>query len=306
MVTLETNLHLTKGQASDLLSAWLGTGVTCTEMTPLEGGMLNTVLRLMFDRAPHTAVIKLNGEGKTFNTESRALRHMWARDFCCPEVYLDGVAGGVCPYAFLLLETLPGVHMGRAGLDDKDRDRVERELAEALVQLHTHTRERFGAVDEQGVLDWRAAFMPALREVRVSQEVTSRLPAAALDRVDLAIEVGDTLLADHGVPTLIHGDIWEANVMVVNDDDGWHLSGLIDPSAQYGDVEMELAYLRSFHAPWTAFFDTYTALRPMRKGYELRWLVYWLRTYLVHVYYFEDAHYREAVGWAADEILSRA
>lgn len=305
MPDLQTDLTLTPEQASDVLSAWLGAGVRCTDMTPLQGGMLNSVLRLRFDREPYTAVIKLNGESAAFAAEARALRHMHARGFPCPEVYLEGAEPALLPYHFLLLEALPGVHMGQAALDDGARARVERELAEAIAALHTHTRETFGEVTAPGPDDWREILMPDLRQTRVSAEVEARLSPEVLDDVDRAIAVGERWLAEQGKPTLIHGDIWAANIMVAQADDGWHLSGLIDPSAQYADPEMELAYLRSFREPWADFFETYTAIRPLRPGYEERWLVYWLRTYLVHVYYFGDQHYRDVTASAARNILER-
>jgi fructosamine-3-kinase len=306
MVTLQTDLTLTPEQASGILSAWLSTRVHCTGMTPLHGGMLNSVLRLEFDRDPFAAVIKLNGDGQGFAAEARALTHMRQRGFPCPAVYLVDDVVSLSPYRLLLLEALPGVHMGQAELGEADRACVERELAEAMTVLHTNTRETFGDVGSTGPKDWREVFMPDLHKMRASTEVETRLSADVLDDVDRAIIVAETWLADQGPPTLIHGDIWAANIMVDRRDDGWHLAGVIDPSAQYADVEMELAYLRSFRDPWQAFFDAYTTLRPLRPGYEQRWLIYWLRTYIVHVYYFGDQDYRDITAWAARKILAEA
>jgi fructosamine-3-kinase len=304
MVTLNTDLTLTFEQADAVLFAWLGSSVHCSGMDRLEGGMLNSVLRLRFDRDPYTAVIKLNSEGEGFAKEALALRHLRERGFLCPDVYLESDGAGPIPYMFLLLETIPGVTMLQAELDGTDRRRVEQELAAVFADLHVHTRETFGPIGSPGVGSWRDIFMPILREVRAAPEVEERLTADVLSTVDQAIEAAEDIMAAQGAPALIHGDIWGANVMVAKADDGWHLSGLIDPSAQYADAEMELAYLRSFGAPWSGFFEAYAALRPLRPGYERRRLVYWLHTYLVHVYYFDDLHYRDRVAQAAQEILA--
>ncbi|MCD6286457.1 MAG: fructosamine kinase family protein [Anaerolineae bacterium] len=289
-----------------MLSEWLGSAVRCSEIERLHGGMLNSVLRLRFDRDPYTAVIKLSNEGEGFAKEALALRHLRGRGFPCPSVYGVSDGTGPIPYMFLLLETIPGVTMLQARLDDADRCCVERELAGVFADLHVHTRGTFGPIGTTGSSSWRDIFMPLLRQVRAAPEVEARLTSEVLTRVDRAIEVAEGVMAAQGSPALIHGDIWGANVMVVRADDGWHLSGLIDPSAQYADAEMELAYLRSFNAPWRDFFEAYTALRPLRPGYELRWQVYWLHTYLVHVFYFTDQHYREKVARAAQKILACA
>jgi fructosamine-3-kinase len=302
---LNTNLTLTPAQAEPLLDAWLGAGVRCTGVERLHGGMINSVLRLSFDRDPYSAVIKLNAGGQAFGDEARDLRYMHARGFPCPRVYLEGTGPEAgFPYSFLLLETLPGVTFDDARMGRKDRACVERELAEVLADLHAHTRTTFGLVGTPGSDRWVDLFMPGLLEVRQQPEVAHRLSPEVLGDVDRAIELAPGLLDDQGEPTLIHGDIWSANVIVVQNRGRWRLSGLVDPGAQYADVEMELAYLRVFHTVGEAFFDIYTAYSPLRPGYELRWPVYWLRTYLIHVWLFGDQHYRDRTAWVAREILT--
>ena len=306
MANLNTDLTLTLDQAEAVLSAWLGSAVRCAGIERLHGGMLNSVLRLRFDRDPYTAVIKFNNEGEGFAQEALALRHLRERGFPCPAVYGVSDGTGPIPHMYLLLETIPGVTMLQAQLDDASRRRVERELAGVLADLHALTREAFGPIGTTGACRWRDIFMPLLRQVRAAPEIETRLTSEVLSTVDRAIEIAEGIMAAQGSPALIHGDIWGANVMVVRAGDGWHLSGLIDPSAQYADAEMELAYLRSFNTPWRDFFEAYTALRPLRPGHELRWQVYWLYTYLVHVYFFTDQRYRDEVAQTAQKILACA
>ncbi len=300
----QTDLVLTRSQAEELLSAWLGTHVRCTGIDRMVGGMINTVLRLQFDREPTSAVVKLNTPGTTFSGEAQILRHMRERGFPCPEVYVVDDSATTLPHTYLLLETLPGVSMHEVRLAPPDRDQVEREIADALVSLHGHTRETYGSIDGPGPDNWVDVFLPDLIGIRNHAEITDRLPDAVLADVDRAIALAPEILCDQGAPTLIHGDIWAANVIVHEAEDGWHLSGLVDPSAQYADAEMELAYLRGFNGRWDAFFETYTAQRPLRPGYERRWLVYWLRTYLIHVWLFGDQVYRDFAAQVARAIVA--
>lgn len=310
MFNLQTDLQLTTSQAEEILTAWLGQRtrraepVRCTAIEPLSGGMINTVLRLRFDRAPYTAVIKLNQPGSGFDAEARILRHLHRTGFPCPEVYLVDDQAQLVPYTFLLLETLPGTSLHEVELSQEHRERVERELAAALVDLHGQTRPTFGAIDEAGSPAWVDILMPDLHAIRAQPEIDARLSAAVLADVDRAIELAPQVLQAQGTPTLIHGDIWAANVIVHEAEDGWHLSGLVDPGSQYADVEMELAYLRSFNGRWDSFFDAYTAHRPLRPGYLQRWRIYWLRTYLIHVWLFGDQHYRDVTAEVASQILS--
>jgi fructosamine-3-kinase len=301
---MQTDIRLTPEQAEALLAEWLGSSVKCTGVQPLHGGMINSVLRLDFDRAPFSAVVKLNSAAGGFSREARMLRHLRETTHLpCPAVYLEGDAPRSIPYSFLLLEMLPGVNMWHAPLSDADRAQIERELAGALLELHSHTRATFGAIGEPGAERWADVFVPRMREVR--PKVDGKLPAHVLRDVDCAIGVAAQVLSEQGEPALVHGDVWAANIMIAQAEDGWHLSGLLDPSAEYADVEIELAYLQTFGARPTAFFKTYTAQRPLRPGYETRRLFYWLNTCLIHVWLFGDRHYCEATASVAAEIARR-
>jgi fructosamine-3-kinase len=55
-------------------------------------------------------------------------------------------------------------------------------------------------------------------------------------------------------------------------------------------VEYELAYLQVFNTVGETFFDVYYAHTPKRNGYELRRLVYWLNTMIIHVDHFGNEY----------------
>ncbi len=293
MVSMQTNLELTRTQAERVLAAWLEHPVTCKDIRRLHGGMINTVLRLEFDRPPFSAVIKLNAGENTFSPEAQALDYLHAHTrFPCPRVYLQDGSAGLIPYAFLLLETIPGDSLAGLNLPVEVYDEIDRQLAEVLLELHSHTRHSFGEIGEQpGIERWSEIFLTRLLEVRGEAGVEMRLSRSVLDDVDYAIRMAETALQDQGVPTLIHGDIWDGNVIVHHENGNWCMAGIVDPGLHYADVEAELAYLEVFNTRRKAFFETYTAHRPLRPGYPQRRLFYWLHTALVHVWLFGDPHY---------------
>ncbi len=299
---LHGDLSLTPAQAEGALAAWLGAGVRCTGLERLHGGMINSVWRLAFDREPRQAVIKVRPAGDgAFAAEARSLAYLRGETrFPCPQVYHEDSSGRRAPFAYLLMERLPGVVLGSVPLAPEDRAAVERELAEVLLELHAHRRDAFGALGEPGEREWVRVFVPRLQEMR--REMASRLPADVLRDIDRALESAEGALRAQGPPTLVHGDIWAGNVLISQDEKGWHLAGIVDPGAQYADVELELAYLDVFGTAGPAFWEAYTARAPLRPGYELRRLYYWLNTYMIHVWYFGDAHYREMTAKVAAAI----
>jgi fructosamine-3-kinase len=299
---LETSLSFTTDQAARVLEGWLGEPVRCTQILPLTGGMLNTVLQLQFDHEPFSAVIKLNVPGQGFDREQRALRQLREAGFDCPQVYAADSSARSLPYAFLLMQTLPGQHLWNVALSEDERKSIDQQLADALLGLHAHTRATFGEIEKPGPSRWAEVFMPRLHAVRRQPELAARLSPAVLRGVDAAIERAERALSEQGAPTLVHGDLWAANIIAAHTADGWRLSGFVDPKTEYADVELELAYLEEFSCVvGPHFMAAYSARSPLRDGYELRRLFYWLFSYLEHVWLFEDAVFRDKTA----EVVAR-
>jgi fructosamine-3-kinase len=301
-----TDLVISIEAVEILLAQWLGSSVSCSKMTRLDGGMLNTVFRLEFNQAPHTAVVKMSTENDvTFASEKKRLDYL--RDvgaLRCPEVFVVGTTDEDIPYSFLLMEDLHGVNLGTAQLLPDDRSLLEFQLAEALLHLHSHRRDTFGQIDEDpGATRWVDIVIPRLIDMRSEMEGT--LHPLVLSDIDIAIDAAPEVLASQGEPTLIHGDLWAGNMIVAQSDSSWTISGFIDPGAQYADVEHELAYLQAFDTVGQAFLDAYTAHTPMRPGFELRRLFYWLNTHMVHVWLFGDQEHHEKTASVASEIARR-
>ena len=93
--------------------------------------------------------------------------------------------------------------------------------------------------------------------------------------------------------------------MVDRGEEGWLLAALVDPSgATFADVECELAYLQVFDTVGSTFFDVYTASHPLRPGYELRRLFYWLNTHMIHVWLVGDRSYMDRTAEVVRKIRS--
>lgn len=308
MIELQPDLQLTTDEAGRLLGAWLGSPTACSRVVPLQGGMVNTVFRLEFDRRPFRAVVKLHGaEGDTFAREARALDYLAAETTCpVPRVYLHDSSGRLVPYAFLLLEHVAGTCLQGLDLEPAERAAIDVELADVLGDLHCHHGAGWGRPGSAtGASRWGDVFATRLAEVRAAPGVHARLSPETLAVVDRAIELVRPELADAGPPTLVHGDVWDGNLMVRHVDGRWRITGLLDPDLQFADVELELAYLEVFDASRTAFFEKYTERHPLRPGYERRRLCYWLHTALLHVALFDDLFFRDATARTAAAITGR-
>jgi len=299
------NLSLTKKDAQAILSSCLGKQRTCTDVTRLHAGKCYAVFRLAFDVSPHKAVIKVDVSPENEGFKREKTRLALAGEFgfdLAPQIYGEDSARTKLPFSYLLLEALEGTDLESASVPEADRDRISGQLADALLELHSHTRRDFGEIeDKSGERDWRSIFLPRLNELR--DDMQSLLEPDVLADLDGALEPASDVLGDTGLPTLVHGDVWAGNILVVQKDDGWHLSGLVDwPAFQYADVEYELAYLEAWNTVTSVFFEHYTKHKPLHPGYERRRLFYWLHTYMLHVWLHEKDQYRQMVAQTARRI----
>lgn len=300
-------INLTLPHATSLLAQWLGGKVRCHAITALKGGICSPVFRLEFDRPPHSAVVKLQdaGEDDPLPRERQRLDYLHEHTrLPCPHVYLQDDSRAIVPYSFLLMECLPGVNLGAAQLRPDQRQVVERELAEALLELHSHRGRAFGDIEGKSTVSkWTDLFLPDLEEGK--QDMVEFLLPSELVELDRAVALAEEALSTSGEPTLIHNDVWAGNIMVHERGDGWHLSGLLDPiGLKYAEVEKELAYLQAFETVGAAFFDAYTSHRPLREGFKFRRLFYWLETYMVHVWLGFGAEFRDRVVETSRQVVA--
>lgn len=267
----------------------LGTAPTYLER--LSGGMIGTVHKVVL--ADGTELVAKRSEN-SLKTEAMMLRYLSEKsDLPVPEiVFADD--------DLLMLEYIEG--SSRFNLS------AEHHAAELLAELHKVKAQQYGFEEDTliGSLpqpnsqtgDWSAFFWDNRLSymAELAREV-GRLPPAFLPRLERLGSDLDKLLGEPGPPSLIHGDVWSANVLA----SGGRITAFLDPALYYAEREVELAYIALFGTFGETFFARYHEIYPIREGFfELRRYVYSLYPLLTHVRYF-GGHYVASV----DETLEK-
>jgi len=112
-------------------------------------------------------------------------------------------------------------------------------------------------------------------------------------KIDLLIKKIDNFIPSNPRPSLLHGDLWEGNILFKNK----KFAGLIDPGSFYGHNELEVSYLRWFNPRFidNNFLDKYNDHIKIDKNYLEYEPIYQLYYSLLNVYlwdrsYIEDVH----------------
>ncbi|MCP1355169.1 fructosamine kinase family protein [Aneurinibacillus migulanus] len=123
-------------------------------------------------------------------------------------------------------------------------------------------------------------------------------PCQRLQRLETLCVRINYLLDHKPLPSLLHGDLWSGNWMVVRTANGI-VPALIDPAVSYGDREQDLAMTELFGGFPSSFYNAYNEVYPIdHAGYEERRPLYQLYYLLVHL-----ALFGESYGTSVDQIL---
>lgn len=244
--------------------------------TELDGGQIGAVNRVDLADGRRVAVKTADID---LTTEARMLAHLReAGDLRVPDVYHARAD-------LMVMEFVAG--------ESTVTPAVERDLAERLASLHAVEGDSFGFPFDTltGLYrqpnpwtdDWATFFADqrlGYAADRAGDECT--LPAHIGERLDALADDLPGLLDHDPTPGLVHGDVWDANLLT----DGESVRAFLDPACYYADPEVELAYVEWTGVGGDTFFERYREVAGITAGYDERRLVYRVYPLLTHVRYF--------------------
>ena len=261
---------------SDLLreiEAALGQRVS--KVAPLSGGCVGEVYRVtMQDGA--AAVAKVDkGVLPKLDVEGCMLKYLRERsELPTPQVYFSSPS-------LLVMEFLEGSSSFSAS--------AEVHAADLLAALHELSAEQFGFERDTliGGLHQPNAWTPTWRAFFREQRLLAMgrqaldagcMRATTFGRLERFATRLDELVDEPAAPSLLHGDVWSANVLAK----GRLITGFVDPAIYYGHAEIELAFIRLFSTFGERFFRRYHERRGIAAGFDDRVDIYNLYPLLVH------------------------
>jgi len=184
-------------------------------------------------------------------------------------------------------------------------------LGQGLALIHARPQPRFGFDEDNyiglnpqpnGFSDrWGSFFLQQRLQFQVGLIADPRCRRGYSQRLQqkaaLLCEFLDSELTS---ASLVHGDLWNGNVLCGQDGRVW----LIDPAPYFGDPDVDLAMTQMFGGFPMPFYAAYRAQRPEASTYPLKKQIYNLYHYLNHLNLFGEA-YRNGceAGFAALETI---
>jgi fructosamine-3-kinase len=170
-------------------------------------------------------------------------------------------------------------------------------LGQGLASIHARPQHRFG-FDEDNYIglnpqanpfndSWGSFFLQQRLEYQVGLIADQRRRRDFSQYLQhKSARVREFLDRESVSPSLLHGDLWNGNVLCGEDDRVW----LIDPAPYYGDPDVDLAMTEMFGGFPAQFYAAYRLRRPASSTYPLKKQIYNLYHYLNHLNLFGDAY----------------
>ena len=257
-------------------------GLEVREAIPLGGGSINQVYRLKIDDSLFCLKVNHHAPAEFFLAEKNGLEILASSGTVRTPQVLD------CGANYLLLEWLQ---------PSKGSVSQSEQLGLQLAALHEIHGTEFGFTQDNYCGETLQINTPCesgyvfFAQHRLFHQLKLAQDKDLLNarEVEMIGSINDRLevLVPAQPPSLLHGDLWNGNVLVT--DQG---PVLIDPAVYFGWAEADLAMTKLFGGFSNAFYQSYLEARPLESGFEDRVPLYNLYHLLNHLNLFGS-------GWHA-------
>ncbi|WP_152394173.1 aminoglycoside phosphotransferase family protein [Paenibacillus guangzhouensis] len=220
----------------------------------LKGGLFNTtyliettspegkwVLRL----APQETEHLYSFEKQMMAVEPHIYRLLESEDIPSSRVIRYDESGSLIVRPYLIIEFIDSIPLNDPSILPEDYARLKEELGRYTRQMHHLTSDRFGWPQPDGTVRGYPTWSQMLLEL--STEVVDRCSVYHVFEEQILQEFAAVfhdnaeLFDEITVPSLVHNDLWDPNVLVRRGGDGeLHIAALIDADrAVYADREYE-------------------------------------------------------------------
>ena len=183
--------------------------------------------------------------------------------------------------------------------DDDQPNQTNGDLLNSIISLHSNRSEDYGfSFDTQigGLRQINSSsknWLEFYRDKRLNYifdlvNKNQPMDETINTKIDLLIKKIDNFIPNQPTPSLLHGDLWEGNILFKNK----KFVGFIDPGSFYGHNELEVSYLRWFNPKFIDenFLDKYNDHIKIDKYYLEYEPIYQLYYSLLNVYLWDRSY----------------
>lgn len=250
-------------------------GIALTTFSKVAGGDINAVYALQ--TKTETYILKLNNAERfpgMFQAEVKGLNLLrTTNSFQIPAIHSEGTLDDTSYLIINYITPCPPT------------DNYWKLFAQCLAKLHQNTQHTFGLDHDNYIGSLKQYNCPEtnaadyyINQRLIPQFRMARDAGYSFEALDEFYSNLLTLIPNEP-PSLIHGDLWNGNVLVASNE----TPTLIDPAVSYAPREMDLAMMQLFGGFPEDAINRYNEIFSLQQGWEERIQLYQLYYNLVHL-----------------------
>ncbi|MFC9330730.1 phosphotransferase family protein [Kitasatospora sp. NPDC057015] len=248
-----TKQRLGPAEIRAVVAASCAPGTRVTDVEELTGGTFNAAYRITLDPPERVAVLKISPppvvplltyEHGLMRTETEFYRLAAEQaGVSVPQVLAADFERRIVDGDYLLMSHLPGESWDRARprIEAADQARLRRDFGELTGRLRAVRGTGFGYPQHGTLPTWRAAYGRMLDDVLADARRYGVVLPVDPEQLLGTVRARAWLLDAVTVPSLVHFDLWEGNVLLAERAGRLEISGVIDGErAFWGDPLADL------------------------------------------------------------------
>ncbi|WP_340401445.1 aminoglycoside phosphotransferase family protein [Paenibacillus sp. FSL H8-0079] len=291
MSTMNSGLHCTisSEMLHHLVDNNFGTATIVKNFALLQGGLFNTTYRIQLENASYTDVIlrlaPQRGEmvaGSASDPLFSFERTMMAAEPVVYEYYRNaGIpapniiacddSGSIIPRTYMFMEFIPSKQLDHSSISETDKERLYHQLGAYTAIMHQIEGASFGWPQGDGSIkgsdQWSEVLHSFAEETALKAAQAEYMPGVGEEITAIFMKNKD-LFDQVTRPVLVHNDLWEANVLVHEENGELNIAAIIDGDrSMFADREFEAI----LSTESVAFHEGYNcALDPSAEGQARR------------------------------------
>ncbi|SEN21458.1 aminoglycoside phosphotransferase family protein [Paenibacillus sp. OK076] len=263
MSTTNSGLHrtITAEMLYKLVENTFGTATNVKSFALLQGGLFNTTYRIQLEHASYADVILrlapervemplgsagdplFSFERTMMSAEPVVYEYYRKAGIPAPNIIACDDSGLIIPRTYMFMEFIPSKQLDHSSISEADKERLYHQLGAYTAVMHQIEGELFGWPQGDGTIKgsdhWSEVLHAFAGETALKASQVGYMPGVGEAIADMFITNKD-LFDQVTVPVLVHNDLWEANVLVHEENGQLNIAAIIDGDrSMFADRQFE-------------------------------------------------------------------
>lgn len=299
---------VTDEQIREVMVNTFGSETEVKQIRIMKGGQFNTTYyiegslpeqKLILRVAPRNKEHLLSFEKNMMAVEPLTYERMAKEGIPCTHVVRYDGSCAIIDRPYMLITFIDSMQLNDTSITVEEYNGLQEELGQCTRRMHDISADRFGFPQPDGSVagsnSWGEVLIQFSREVADLCRKYELVERSIIDGFQDYFVTHRVLFDEVTIPSLVHNDLWDPNVLVQRDEEGTlHIAAIIDADrAMFADREFDFVLYKNdprFIKGYGIGLDLSKQAITRRKAYDMLWTFTNLYIHEVQIELYEEAN----------------